>query len=165
LLARLIQRMRAHGPRNASAECADRNNIAAVGDVGAAAPIVRAQIVGSEDGACVLGHEHAVPGRVPIGKCVRARNIARNWAGLASAERRRTDSPAGVLVCLLGRTNIHYSAASWAGPRVSFGLSSQASSQLNTFSDFTTLPTPSVCAQSKPSSMISSSLKWFERSR
>ena len=54
-----------------------------------------------------------------------------------------------------------YSAASTARPCVSFGFNTQASSQLNTLKDFTNLPTPSVCAQSMPSSIISSSLKCF----
>jgi hypothetical protein len=54
-----------------------------------------------------------------------------------------------------------YSAASAAMPCVSFGFRTQASSQLSTLKDFTNLPTPSVCAQSMPSSIISSSLKCF----
>src|SRR5437016_5562431 len=57
-----------------------------------------------------------------------------------------------------------HSAASCTEPRTSPGLSSQASSQLSTFNDFTNFPTPSVWAHSKPSSMISSSLKCFPRS-
>src|SRR5215472_9404267 len=54
-----------------------------------------------------------------------------------------------------------YSAASAARPCVSFGFNAQASPQLRTLKDFTNLPTPSVCAQSMPSSIISSSLKCF----
>jgi len=58
-----------------------------------------------------------------------------------------------------------YSAATCAvSPCVSLGLSSHASSQLSTLSDFTNLPTPSTSAQNRPSSMISSSLKCLDRS-
>ena len=67
-----------------------------------------------------------------------------------------------LIIAPSGRTAIrrhrNYSAAS-ALDCVSFGLSSQASSQLKTSNDFTSLPTPSVMPQSSPSSMISSSLK------
>src|SRR5215467_9379233 len=113
----------------------------------------------------MLGHKHVVSRRAPVGECVSSRNIARNWVGLADAESWLQKSPDGVVVGGRGRTDIHYSAASCVGPCANFGFSWQASSQLRTFSDFTNLPTPSVCAHNKPSSMISSSLKCFDTSR
>jgi len=57
------------------------------------------------------------------------------------------------------RGNLYSAATRAVTPCVSLGLSSQASSQLSTLSDFTNLPTPSTSAQNRPSSMISSSLK------
>src|SRR5262249_51732068 len=114
--------------------------------------------------ACLLSHEDAMGRRAPVGESVSARNIVWKRIGLSGPERRLQNAPDAFVVVGRGRTNIHYCAASCAGPRVSFGLSAHASSQLNTFNDFTNLPTPSVCAQSKPSSMISSSLKCFESS-
>src|SRR5262249_1986433 len=163
-LACLVQRMDAHGPCHASAEGACGDHIAAIGDVGATAPIVRMQVVGPDSRARILGDEYGVTGLAPVGECGSAGKIARNRIGLASPKSWLQNVPDGVVVCGRGRTDIHYSAASCVPPRVSLGLSSQASSQLRTFSDFTNLPTPSVCAHSKPSSIISSSLKCFDRS-
>ena len=68
------------------------------------------------------------------------------------------------IALLLPGGGLAYSVVICAGAALSMGLSSQASSQLKTFSDLTNLPTPSTSAQNRPSSIISSSLKYLASS-
>ena len=121
------------------AACAVRSLLCAVGAAARMAPGIS------------LGAAHDV-GAAPWRRSrPRAAADATAWAFLADPLRVRLRSLSSDLKV--------YSAATCAGAALSLGLSSQASSQLKTFSDLTNLPTPSTSAQNNPSSMISSSLK------
>lgn len=104
---RLVERMRAHGSRDAVPERIRRNDIATIGHMRSTAAVVGAQIVGADDRARILSYKHDVARRVPIGKCVGPRNVTRNGIGLAGAESRFQNAPDGVVVAGLGVPDPH----------------------------------------------------------
>jgi hypothetical protein len=60
--ARLIERMRAHGPGHAAPKCVWRDYVTAIGHMRAAASIIGAQIIRANDRALILGGENRMSG-------------------------------------------------------------------------------------------------------
>ena len=81
-----------------------RGDVAAVRHMGAAALLVGAQIIGADNAARLLGDEHLVAGREPVGEAV---GLRRCRAAAGRSRRRREHGldrgPYGRLVCRRGR--------------------------------------------------------------
>ena len=75
--------------------------------MGAATAVVRAQIVGSDDGPGILGHKHRVARRVPVGEGVRTRDVTRDGVGFPGAEGRLENAPDSVVVSRFGLPDQH----------------------------------------------------------
>src|SRR5262249_34312637 len=88
-------------------ECVRRDHISAIGDMSAASAIVGAQVISSNNPVRILRHKHGVSGRMPVGKRIGSRNIARNGVGLAGAKSRLQDTPDGISVLRPGLPDQH----------------------------------------------------------
>ena len=60
-----------------------RDQVTGVGDVGTSAELVRTQEIGPEDGFALLGDEHLVAWRGPVGERVVSRHVRGQGVGLA----------------------------------------------------------------------------------
>jgi hypothetical protein len=79
--------------------------------MGAAAPVVRSQIIGSDNCACIIGYKHRMLGRAPIGERIGAGDVARNGIGLPGPECRLQYEPDSVVVTRLGLPDQHEGSA------------------------------------------------------
>src|SRR4051812_23975472 len=73
---RLFERMRRHCARDAAAHRSRRDDVAAIGDMSAAAAIIGSQIISSDYLAVLFRDEHGVARATPIGERIGMRNIA-----------------------------------------------------------------------------------------
>ena len=98
--------------------------IAGVRDVGAVALLVRAQVVGAEGRAALLGEEDAGPRHAPapVAEGAGAPALGRRAEDLAGGADRLEDGGDGVLVVGKGRADAHGSLSARAGARLSRAL-------------------------------------------
>jgi hypothetical protein len=85
--------------------------VAAIGDMGAAALVVGAQIVGPENLRRLLYHEHGMPRSTPKGERFAAGPVARQRIGLPCPQDRLEDGPDGIVV-IGGGPDVHREALS-----------------------------------------------------
>jgi hypothetical protein len=108
----LLDRVDAHRPRDAFLCLLVGDDIAAIGDMGAAAALVGAQKIGADHAAHVFGDEHMMAARVPVGERLGAGDVAGDWIGLAGAKHRLKQAPDRVVVLGRGRSDVHCGPAS-----------------------------------------------------
>lgn len=88
-----LQRISAHPARNASSPGIGGGHIAAVGDMGAAAKLVRAKVIGAEQPSRLLGDEGVSVGARPIGDRRLRRHVAGQRIGFPGPNDRLDDRP------------------------------------------------------------------------
>ena len=99
---RMVERVFQHGPANARALGALGADIAAVGNMVAAAALVGTDEIGPEYRAAALRNKHLVVAAEPKGKGIFPGDIARNWIGKAGAKCWFQDRPDCVFIAGLG---------------------------------------------------------------
>src|SRR5690606_955210 len=109
LRAGLLQGVLTHGGGDAAALRGLRRHVSAVGDVTAAAALVGAKVIGSDNESGVLGDEDLVTAGKPIGQRLLFREIARQRVGGAFADDGLDDRPDGLSIERGGRTYLHSS--------------------------------------------------------
>src|SRR5215469_9690515 len=80
---RCVERMHAHGECYAAAGCIGSGDVTAIGDVRAAAALIRLQIIGADNRAVVFGDEEFMLRRAPIGQRLVPAPVARQSISLA----------------------------------------------------------------------------------
>ena len=83
--------MPGHGPRNPAPRRRRRCHIAGVADMGSAAGLIGAQIIGAKRDAILFGDEHLLVRAEPIGKRIRPAHVAVERIGLARPDHRHDD--------------------------------------------------------------------------
>ncbi len=94
------QRVLAHGAGDAAAGGGGGCHVAAIGDMGAAAGLVRADVVCANDFWSEHGNEDLMRGSGPVGEGGGAGHVAGQRVGFARADRGLQDLPDGVVVGL-----------------------------------------------------------------
>ena len=96
----VVERMRAHRACYAASGSPRRGDVAAIGDVGPAAELVRSEEVSAYRRRVLFRQEDFMGRREPIFESGIARNVSRQRVGLASANNRLEYRPNGVCVAI-----------------------------------------------------------------
>jgi hypothetical protein len=91
-LLRARDRMRAHRPRDPAVGSGGRGHVAAIRHIGAGG-LIFLQIISADDFAAIIGDEHLVCGREPVGERLLPGHLPRQSVGFARANDRLEDTP------------------------------------------------------------------------
>src|SRR5580704_19248864 len=102
-----LQRMLAHGPRNAAPTCPRRGHVATVRNVRSPALLIRAQIIRAKNFCVFFRDEHFMARRVPIGECFLAIHFPWQGVSIPAANHGFENLPDRIAVTLVSFPNQH----------------------------------------------------------
>lgn len=117
----VLEGVQAHRTGDAAAAGPRCGHVTAIGDMCAAAFLIRSQIIRADNFAIFFRDENFVSWRVPVCERVRARHFARKSVGLSGANHRLKNSPDRVVIrfrCLANFHERHQSISTRSGCRI-----------------------------------------------